>query len=81
MSYLYFNLVGDTGKTKKFEVYNNLKGVQIGVISFYPMWRKYIYKPLPDTFYDAGCLKEIAKFLEDQQQIWRKGVKEAQKSI
>ena len=75
MSYLHFNLVGDTGNTKKFHVHNNQNGEQIGAISFYPMWRKYVFKPLPDTFYDAGCLKEIATFLEDQQTEWRAGQK------
>ena len=72
MSYLNItqraNVVGI--KTKIFDV-QSIAGDTLGVISFRPQWRKFVFTPAPGTLYDAGCLREIADFEEQQTQYWR----------
>lgn len=76
MSYLQFTQCSDTGKTKKYDTQNKTNGVKVGRVSFYPMWRKYVFRPEPDCLFDSGCLKEISDFIDGVQADWRKGLKD-----
>lgn len=35
----------------------------LGLIKWYPGWRRYVFKPFDETLYDAVCLNEISIFL------------------
>lgn len=52
-----------SGKTVIVTVWNTLHNVNIGKIHWHGAWRKYVYRPSPDTIYDAGCQRAIAKQL------------------
>lgn len=72
MSYLHFNKLPFDGRiTDKYSVHNNQNGVRIGHIRFYPQWRKFVFFPESETFYDPGCLKELAIFMDDLHNKWR----------
>ena len=43
---------------------SNLKRVLLGDILFSRQWRKYVFEPLSDTYFDSECLKRIVAFLE-----------------
>lgn len=63
MSYLQFNDVPFKGKTRKISVSNSQNGVLIGMIKFYPQWRKYVFYPETHTLLDMNCLTEISDVL------------------
>jgi len=60
-------------KTPIFDV-SNKSGILLGSIRFYPAWRKYVFEPVGDTVFDAGCLNEIISFMQERQREWRDGL-------
>lgn len=69
--YLRFNELGYTvsGKTRIWGVKNVQSAsatgnFTMGLIKWYAPWRRYAFFPQSGTLYDAGCLTEIAAFLE-----------------
>jgi hypothetical protein len=75
MTYLSFNLLASAGKTGRWDV-RSTAGGSLGVVRFYPQWRKFVFEPAERTLYDHGCLREIADFCERQSQAWRQSIKE-----
>lgn len=55
-----------SGKTQLWEVVPTAgRGSQaIGVISWYPGWRKYCFSPYPNTVFEQDCLRTIADYCE-----------------
>ena len=45
--------------------------VELGWISWYGPWRQFVFYPLPETVYSAGCLNEIERFIERQVEARR----------
>lgn len=41
---------------------------ELGTIKWYAPWRRYVFFPDPGTLYDAGCLTEIATFIEQHME-------------
>ncbi len=40
-------------------------GSALGEVHWYNSWRQYVFAPLSDTEYNAGCLADIEKFLKE----------------
>lgn len=36
----------------------------LGTISFYNIWKKWVFEPEGDTMYDSVCMFEIAEFMK-----------------
>lgn len=62
--YLKF-IFADLSKSGKTNVYNitNKDGFQLGVIKFFPNFRKYSFFPANNIVLDPQCLKDIYDFL------------------
>jgi hypothetical protein len=72
MSYLTFTEIPNpTRKTKRWKVENIQYGGQLGIISFNPSWRTYVFCNSNLIQLDAGCLEEIVNFLKEQTGLWR----------
>lgn len=54
-------------KTKVWAVLTN--GMPLGYIQWYAHWRRYTLFPVSGTLWDAGCLREVAKFCEDRTKV------------
>lgn len=65
--------------TDIYLVRNKSKGVDLGIISFYPQFRAYVIKPLPTTLFDSKCLVEVGTFLKTITDDWRKEVRRRSK--
>ncbi len=63
--HLKFVEVGDTGKTKIYDVINRHSGFRIATVKWHGGWRKYCLFPESDTLFDEGCLKQISGFLRN----------------
>jgi len=74
ISYLKFELVPSNTKTKSYDVYNTYD-VFLGNISFYPRWRKYVFNPENDCYFDDSCLSEISDKLKELTKEWRESLK------
>jgi hypothetical protein len=73
VSHLYFNELNNVGKkTRQWEVTAVASDEVLGHVSFWGAWRKYVFKPLAATLYDASCMREIADFTEAESKKWRK---------
>ena len=52
-------------KTKRFECRNRRAGDVLGHVRYYAQWRQYVFEPTCDlVVFNAGCLRDIAGFLE-----------------
>lgn len=63
------------GKTKQWRVSTADRAATLGVIKFFPRWRKYSFWPNANTLYEADCLRDIADFCEGQTKLWRAGLR------
>lgn len=63
-------------KTKQFSIVPiDGRAHQLGIVSFFPLWRKFIYHPDPGTIHEEQCLRDIAAFCEEQTKAWRAEVR------
>ena len=51
--------------TPGYRVYNKHNSDQLGIIYYFPRWRKFIFEPYIETVYDSQCLTDIAFFLAE----------------
>jgi hypothetical protein len=68
--YLRFDDLGSSasGKTRIWRVQNAITMSELGCIVWQAGWRRYVFCPRSSTVYDAGCLREIAAFIEQQME-------------
>lgn len=43
-------------------------GVELGTVEWYPRWRQYCFMPHSYCVFSAGCLRELAAFLDSVKQ-------------
>lgn len=51
------------GKRKTYEVINKYDEF-LGSISYHPPWKCYVFEPIGDSFFSAGCMNEISDFIK-----------------
>ena len=51
-------------KTDWWEVYNKDNNSYLGLITYRPGWRKYIFAPATACIFEQVCLRDIANFIE-----------------
>lgn len=66
-------------KTNVYSVING-DGVDLGTVSWWAHWRRYVFYPGPHTMWDAECLREIAKFCTEETEI-RKKIRKAEREL
>ena len=73
MSYMDFVLQPqeEGRKTEKWKVISAMGSHELGVVSFHPAWRKYVFWPERNTIFDPACLRELADFVERQTNHWK----------
>ena len=73
MAYMDFVLQSqeEGRKTEKWKVISAMGSYQLGVVSFHPAWRKYVFWPERNTIFDPVCLRELADFVERQTNHWK----------
>jgi len=62
--YLRFDEQAHVGKTKVFACRNRRSGDRLGAVCWNGPWRQYVYEPVCVAIYSAGCLRDIAEFIE-----------------
>lgn len=50
-------------KTHRWDILTK-DGDRLGMIEWYPPWRQYTFNPFRLTTYSAGCLNDLARFLD-----------------
>ena len=60
--YIEFIEVGDTGKTKIFEV-RTLGGSSLGIVKWYGAWRRYVLFAGTGTVWSPGCMETVITFI------------------
>lgn len=57
-----------SGKTDTWRVFNKSNRGWLGRIVWYGRWRQYIFQPFPGPalVFSAGCLRDIAQFIEGE---------------
>jgi hypothetical protein len=52
--------------TRQWEIRAKQSGTPLGTVAWYTGWRRYVFRPYPDTEYEQDCLRDVANFLEAQ---------------
>lgn len=47
---------------------------ELGVVSWWSHWRRYVFLPEADVLFDAGCLRELARFCDEQMAARKEAV-------
>ena len=63
-TYINFRKIEDKPKTSVWSCRNNNSGTELGVIKWYPRWRRYCYCPIVQAVYSKGCLENISHFIQ-----------------
>lgn len=63
--YIEFSLLEEKPKTKVYAVINIKFGNVLGIIKWYPSWRKYCFFSEGSVIYDVICLDNIRDFIQD----------------
>ena len=61
--YIRFKLIDQKIKTNVYQVFNTIHGTPLGIIKWYPAWRKYCFYPYDETWYETECLQELITFI------------------
>lgn len=61
------------GKTLVWRVETKSPVVILGLIKWYPPWRKYSFQPLANTVFEEDCLRDIADFIVEETEAHKKG--------
>lgn len=69
--YLQFSnpSLSESGKTLVWDVHNKAAGAWLGTIKWHGAFRKYTFWPVQGTGYDPACLRDLARFCEDQTML------------
>ena len=70
--HLDFDEIKDTGKTRIWEVVLIESGEILGKVRWYWAWRRYVFFPNPNTFYDVECMNTITKFISSEMKKRKK---------
>jgi len=63
--YLQIQKIEDKPKTSVYECRNKMTGDKLGIIKWYPPFRKYSFFSEPNIVYDAKCLEDITDFIKE----------------
>lgn len=63
--YIEFEELTPKPKTKVYAVRNIKYGTTLGVIKWYPSWRKYCFFSEGNFIYDVICLTDIREFIQN----------------
>ena len=61
--YINFKLIEQKPKTGVYQCCNKGSGNELGIVKWYPPWRKYCYFPTVQAVYSKGCLEDINDFI------------------
>lgn len=61
-------------KTDVWHVWSlKLPAAHLGIVKWFPTWRRYAFFPGAETLFDGTCLRDIAAFVESETEKQRKG--------
>ena len=52
-----------TGK-QRWDCLNRKHGEKLGDVNYNGRWRQYVYSPVNQAIYSAGCMRDVAEFLD-----------------
>ena len=73
--YVYFKLVEEKPKTRLWSCHNKKGNDELGIVKWYPVWRRYCYFPTAQAVYSAGCLNDIQNFIGKEMQRHREATR------
>lgn len=48
-----------------YRIFNNKSGGQIGILSYYKIWKEYVFSSQPECVFNNGCLRDVLDFIEN----------------
>ncbi len=59
-------------RTDTYLIYSKMSVSHVlGKISWYGPWRRYTFESMPNCIFDAACLRDITKFIENLMLEWK----------
>lgn len=47
-----------------YRIHNNRSGDQLGILSYYPGWKQYVFSSQPECVFNDSCLRDVLDFME-----------------
>ena len=73
----YLNFIKlEIKEERKTPIYRieNKSGDYLGILSFFPAWRKYVYSPAKLTKWDSNCLQDVVEKMNELTNEWKEGI-------
>ena len=62
--WLILDIDNSSDSDKVYDIINKNRE-ELGKVYYYSRWRKYVFEPIADTFYDSKCLLEISDLIKE----------------
>jgi len=49
-----------------YRIFNNRNRAQIGIISYYRLWKEYVFSAKENCVFNNTCLRDVVDFIENQ---------------
>jgi hypothetical protein len=74
--------IGEDAKKRKTKTWRiiNSNDTPLGIVRFYPPWRRFVFEPHAGTIYEEVCLRDIAEFCVEKTKAWRLEIKNRRKT-
>jgi hypothetical protein len=74
MSYIQF-VPRPQDPNRKTTVYDVISSTRtnLGIVAFFPRWRKFVCEFQPKCVFDSSCLQEITDFVKARTADWKAG--------
>lgn len=68
--YKYIRFIELISQTEKsiWSCRNNRSNEELGIVEWYPLWKRYCYFPKRQAVYSAGCLDDISDFIKREME-------------
>lgn len=66
--FIYIEQVGQEIFNKKpvYRIFNNRNKSQLGILSWYPPWKEYVFSSQLECVFNNSCLRDVLDFIENQ---------------
>jgi len=67
--FINFKEIRENPKTKVWSCCNNTHDTELGIVKWYPAWRRYCYFPTIPAAYSSDCLEDINSFIKQAEEL------------
>jgi hypothetical protein len=53
-------------KKPVYRIYNNRTKAHLGILSWHPPWKEYVFSSQPECIFNNSCMRDVLDFIENK---------------